>query len=480
MKITNTKIVSSVGWKFIERFGIQAGTFFLTLFLARLLSPQDYGIIALLLVFTSISATFVQAGFNTALIQKKEATSDDFKSVMIFSLVVASLLYFVLYMIAPIVSKFYNMPLLTKYLRVLGLILFPGAFNSVQIAFVTKNLHFKLLTIANFIAIIFSFVGGITLAYLNFGVWALIAQHLLMQTSICVFLFILVKWNPFAGDFSLTRLKTLFSFGINVLCSNLLVALFLDLRTILIGKFYQASDLGFFNRGKHFPQAVMESINGTIQSVLLPIYSTEQENPEQLLFMLRRTIRLSSFMLFPLLLGLICVAKPLVIITLTEKWLLCVPFLQIFALSAITHPFQLITAQAMNAKGRPDVLLRIEIIRKISEIGLLLLALPMSVTLVAWSALVAGIIGIIATIYPNCKILKYSLLDQIKDVFPALIISAVMALITWSITYISISVYLLLPLQIIIGCLIYLILAYLFNMQAMQDLIKIWKIIKDK
>lgn len=478
--ITLSSILSSVGWKFAERVGLQIGKFLLTLILARLLSPQDYGVVALVLVFTSIMSTLIQAGFNIALIQKKDATADDFTSVCIFSLFAAFFLYTLLYLSAPFIANFYHIPSLTQYMRVLGIMLFPGAFNSVQVAFVTKHLQFKMLTLANFIALAISFIAGIILAYLHFGAWALIAQQLLMQMGICIVLMLRMTWSPFRGHFNLERLRTLFSFGVNILCSNLLITVFLNLRTILVGKFYTPSELGVFNRGNHFPQAIMESVQSTIQSVLLPIYTTEQDDVELLVLMLRKTIRIAHFILCPLLMGLLCVAEPLVLITLTDKWVSCIPFVQILAFSYLLHPFQLITAQAMNAKGRPDILLRIEIIRKTGEIGLLLLALPVSVKMVAWSAVGAGIIGILATLYPNFKILKYSLANQMWDIFPTFGLCILMSICVYFVSYVPISVYLLLPLQILIGGSIYIGLAYLFKMQAFLDLLKIGKFIYGK
>lgn len=327
---TNSKVITSLLWKLMERGGTQGVQFIIQIVLARLLVPNDYGIISLIAIFINLAAVFVQSGFSAALIQKKDANETDFSSVFYLSLLVATLLYIILFFTAPIIASFYGVYQLTSVLRVLEITLFFGVFISIQNAVISKRMQFKKLFFSSLGSILVSGAVGIVFAYNGFGVWALVAQQLTNQFMSIVILWFTVKWRP-KLLFSIERLKGLFLYGWKLLVSSLLDALYMNLRSLIIGKIYNPAMLGFYNRGDQFPQIIVTNINGSIQSVMLPALSAEQDNTKRVKDMVRRSIVTSSFIVFPMMVGLAVVSEPLVKILLTDKWLPCVPFCRLLA-----------------------------------------------------------------------------------------------------------------------------------------------------
>lgn len=427
MRVSRKRVILSLLWKFLERMGSQLSTFLLGIILARILSPTEYGTVALITVFISIATVFVQGGFNTALIQRKDVDEGDYSSVLYFSLFIALILYAVLFLCAPLIAAFYGIAELKPIVRVLSLVLVPGAFNSIQVAYVTKRMQFRKLFVSNLTAVIVSGVIGILLAKRGFGAWAIVAQQLCNQTVVCLMLMVLSDWKPKAS-FSMASIRRLIPFGSRVLASNLLVSVFLNVRTLIIGKFYSTEALAFFNRGKTFPSTAMDAVNGTIQSVMLPTYSRVQDQPDALLSMLRRSVRIGCYVIFPCLLGLAAVARPFIELVLTQKWLPAVPFLQIFALGYLTHPIQMATNQALKAVGRSDLSLRIEIYRKSSEAIMLAAALAFGPITIAWSTVAASVISCLVSAPIVKRQLGYGYLAQIRDILSSLALSAIMYL----------------------------------------------------
>lgn len=464
------KIVSAFGWKFAERVSVQGANFILTLILARMLTADDYGLIALIVVFTSIATTFVQGGFNTALIQKKDPSGDDYVSILLFSLAVALLLYGILYLAAPAVAAFYRIDVLSRVLRVMALLLLPAAVSSVQVAYVTRDLRFRELGVCNFISVVASAGIGIGMARLGFGAWSLVAQQLSLHVVLSLALLAATRWIP-RGRFSFASIHALIPFGSRILAQNLMVQIFLNIRSLIIGRVYTTADLGYFNRGKSFPQTIMESINGTIQTVLLPWYSKEQDNKERVVSMLRRTIRISGFLIFPFVIGLACIAHPLVRLLLTDKWLPCVPFLQIFAVGYLFNPIQTSSAQALKALGDSRTPLRIEIIRKVTEFALLILSMRYGVLAIALSTLVNGFVGTCVTFMPNSRLLGYGLGQQLSDLLPPVFLSLGMGALVLLIIRTVSGTALQLILSVLCGGVAYVLGAKLLRLKAMEEVL---------
>lgn len=468
------RVVSAFGWKFFERIFIQMGHFIISMILARLLTPNDYGMIALVTVFISLATTFVQAGFNTALIQKKDISDNDYISVIFFSIVVVIILYMVLFCGSPFLERFYNMPGYKNVMRMMGLGLFPGAIQSVQLAYLTKKMKFRELAISNLGAVFISAFIGILMAINGKGVWALVVQNLSSQIISCIIIFIMSKWIP-KGRVSLTSLRNMIPFGIKVFTSNIMVTLFLNFRSLIIGKLYTSDDLGYFNKGKQFPQTIMESINSTIQSVLLPLYSKKQDKLDYVVSMLGETVKITNFLIFPMLVGLACVAEPIIKILLTDKWISCVPFIIIFAFSYMCQPFQISSTQAYLAIGDSKTPLILEIFRKSAEILLVLISLRYGTLAIAMTSLIAGVVSMLITFIPNKIKLGYTVRRQFFDIAVPLLLSGIMAgviLVTGS--FID-NIILKLIVQVLLGIAVYIGISKIFNVYAYSVIMKIIK-----
>lgn len=463
-------IISSLLWKLMERSGTQGIQFIVQIILARLLLPEEYGIIAIVMVFIQLANVFVQSGFNTALIQKKDADEVDFSSVFYLSLVVALLLYIIIYFASPVIASFYSQPLLIPVLRVVSFTLFIGAFNSIQNAFVAKHMLFKKLFLSSLGAVIISGVVGIVSAYSGLGVWALVAQQLTNQFMIAIILWFTVKWRPHLL-FSFNRVKTLFSYGSKLLASALIDTLYRDLRTLIIGRIYAPSTLGFYNRGQQFPHIIVSNIDGSIQSVMLPALSAHQDNRKRVKDMMRRAIVSSSFLIFPMMIGMAVVAEPLVKIVLTEKWLPAVPFLQIFCISLSFWPIHTANLQAINAMGRSDIFLKLEVVKKIIGLIILVFSLPFGVYAIAIGQVVSSVISTFVNAYPNKKLLEYSYKEQWIDIMPSLMISLFMGAIVYSLKFLSMSDLHMLIVQIGAGAVVYIGLAKLFKIESFDYLV---------
>lgn len=473
--ISKNKVASSLVWKFFERIGSQGVTFVLSIILARILSPTEYGLVALITVFISIATVFVQGGFNTALIQNKKTDNTDFSSVLYFSLTVAVVSYFVLFFSATFIADFYRDEALVPIVRVLALILFPGAFNSVQVAFVTKRMQFRKLFLSNLIGVITSGVIGIIMAYTGFGVWAIVAQQLGTQTINCIVLLGISEWRP-KRVFAVASVKQLIPFGSKVLASNLLVSIFLNIRSLIIGRVYDAESLAYFNRGNTFVATIMDSINGTIQTVMLPTYSILQDEKEQLKRALRESISLGCYIIFPCLLGLAAVARPFIILLLTEKWEPAIAFLQIFAIGYMMHPIQIATAQALKAIGRSDLTLKIEIYRKIAEVMCLLLAMQFGVSAIAWSTVAVNIISCLISAPTIKRDLGYMYTEQLSDIAISAVLAGIMfVVIFFAVNALSIPYVGELFIGIIIGIVVYFLLSLLTNNNNFHTLLAFMK-----
>ncbi|MDU1278878.1 MAG: lipopolysaccharide biosynthesis protein [Clostridium sp.] len=468
---SNKKIVMrSLLWKLMERTGVQGVQFILQIILARLLTPNDYGIISLITIFIALANVFIQSGFNTALIQKKDTTEEDFSSVFYLSLLVAGILYIILFISSPYIAKFYGIKELIPVLRVLSIILFFGAINSIQNAVVSRTMNFRKLFTSSIFSAIISGVIGIILAYLGFGVWALVAQQIINQISITIILWFTLKWRP-RLVFSITRIGSLFSYGWKLLVSSLIDTLYMNLRSLIVGKVYTSEMLAFYNRGDQFPQIIVSNINGSIQSVMLPTLSLEQDNKKRVKELVRRSIVTSSFLLFPLMIGLAVIAEPLIKILLTEKWLSCVPFMQIFCLTYALWPIHTANLQAINALGRSDIYLKLEIIKKIVGTTILIISMFYGVYAIAIGGLLSGVISSFINSYPNLRLLDYSYKEQIKDIIPSLLLSIIMGGIVYSILFFYMSPYLTLIIQILVGAIVYISLAKLFKLECYEYLI---------
>lgn len=474
MVITRSTIIKSILWKYLEKSGTQGVSFIVSIVLARLIGPREFGLIAIVLIMVELSNVIVDGGFNSALIQKKNPTSSDFSTILYVSLAVSLILYALLYVTAPYIALFYSEPRLTDIVRILCLILFIKAFNSVQNAYVSKNMLFKKAFLCNFSASLFSGAIGVLMAYLGFGIWALVTQQIMLQLGVCTIMWLYVRWRPTLA-FSKTALFTLFSFGWKIFMTNTLVALSKNVRGLFIGKMFGASDLAFFERGKQFPHIIIDNLSATIQSVLFPVFANKQDDTETVKVLLRRSIKTYGLLVFPVMIALIVMAKPVIILVLTEKWLPTLPFVQIFSLAYLLMPIQTANMQVITALGRSDLLLKMEIGKKVLEFAILIVSLMMGVYAVAWGVVLYVMLSFFINLYPNRRLINYGYTEQFKDMVPMLLLSLVMGILMYIPSFYISSIWLLICTQIMIGVLSYSLMCYFFHIEAFVFVIELIK-----
>lgn len=473
---TTKTIVTSLFWKFMERCGTNGVQFVVSIVLARLLLPEEFGLIALVAVFITIVNVFIQSGFGTALIQKKDADNLDFSSVFYASLVIAAGLYAVLFFTAPFIANFYERPELTSIVRILSLTFFFGAINSIQEAYIARNMLFKKLFWRSLCALVPSGIIGIVCAYKGFGVWALVIQQLTDVVLMCLFMWFTVNWRPHL-EFSFERVKGLLSFGWKLQVSSLIDTGYIKLQDLIIGKLFSPATLGFFSRGEMFPLAVVANINASIQSILLPALSVAQDQPAAVKQMMRRAVTTSSFVILPIMAWIAALAKPMVLFLLGEKWLPCVPFIQIFCFSYAFWPIHTSNLSSINAVGRSDIFLKLEIIKKVVCLGVLILFIYLFRTPigVASTGFVTAIIGGFINAHPNKKLLDYGYFEQIKDIFPSFLLAIVMGGGLYGLTFLGLPPIIQLLSYTILGAVFYLGIAKLLHFECLQYLVSTFK-----
>lgn len=467
-------VLNNLIWKFGERIGAQCVSFIVSIVLARLLLPADYGLVTMVTIFITIANVFVSNGFGESLVQKKDADNVDFSTIFYFEIVFSFGIYMILFITAPYIADFYNEPVLCNVLRVFALRVPLAGINSVQQAYVKKKMIFKKFFFSTIIGTIVSAVVGITLAYRGFGVWALIAQYLCNSVMDTVILWVTVKWRPNLV-FSVTRLKELVAYGWKIMAAGLINSFYSQLRSLVIGKVYTASDLAYYNRAQQFPQLLVTNVNASIDGVLFPAMSNEQNDKKRIVRIMRRSIKVSSFVLFPLMVGLAVVSTPLIRLILTEKWLPCVPYLQVICIQFMLQPIQTANLQAIKALGRSDLFLKLEIIKKIVGILSILMVMRMGVMAIAVTEVLYSVYASVINASPNKKMLGYGYKAQIIDIFPAVSLSLVMGIIVNLYNYLQCPDIMILVLQVITGAIIYMASAYIFKIESFSYILSMIK-----
>lgn len=454
------KVAKGMFWTYSERITAQLVSFVVSVILARLIDPEHYGVITLVNVFISIANVFVSDSFGNALIQKKDADEADFSTVFFLNLSVSILLYFIIFAAAPIISSFYNEPQVTPVLRVLSLKLILAAWNSVQNAYVSKNMHFRKFFFATFTGTVISAIVGITMAYMGFGVWALVAQYLTNSFIDTVFLHFTCGWKPHLL-FSRSNTKQLFGFGSKLLVAELIQTVYDNMRSLIVGKAFTTTELSYYDRGKRFPALIVDNISSSISKTLFPALSLVQDDRKRMLEMTRRSIKLGSFLLSPLLVGLAVCGDSVIELLLTSKWLPCVPYLRIISITYLFMPLHKANLQAIKALGRIDIILKMEIIKKTFGVLIVLIAtfIFRSPIAVAWSFFVGTLFNAVVNARPNSKLLNYKLSDQLKDMLVSFGNALIMGVIVYCIGLLFTNTIVKFFVQVIVGAISYLLLA---------------------
>ncbi len=469
------KVLSGLFWKYAERCCAQGVTFIVGIVLARTLMPDDYGLASLSGIFISIMTLVGDLGLGNALIQKGDTDELDYNSVYYINLLLNFVLYAIIYFTAPLGAKFYHEPKITAMIRVSALTLIIGALFSMQYTIVYKKMQFKKFFFATITGTIVSSFVGIYMALNGYGTWAIIGQNLTNTIIDKLFLFYMARWTP-KPMFSLKRVKPLFNFGWKMMVSGAIDHLYKDMYSLVIGRQYSKGDLAYHDRGKHYPVLLINNLNTSISSVLFPALSSKKEEKEEFKNMVRRSIKTSTFLVFPCMAGLAGTAKALITILITEKWLPCMPFLWFYCFSYALWPIHTANLQAITAMGRTDVFLRLEIIKKVVGVILLIISVPFGLMAMMWGKVLAALVSSFVNASPNKKLIGYSYIEQLKDILPAFILSAVMLVCVLAVELLGLNIWLTLLIQVPLGVIIYIGGAKLFKFESLEYL---WITVKE-
>lgn len=451
------KAASGIIWQLLERFGARGVSLVVTIILARLLEPEVYGIIALATVFTSLLEPLINSGMSNRLIQKKDVDDLDFSTYFYFNIVVSISIYIVLFFSAPYIARLYRNMQLTSVIRVIGINVLIYGVKGVQSSYVSRYMQFRKFFYATTVGTIGSAVIGVYLAYRGYGVWALVLQNLLNNAIDTVVLWIVVEWKP-KHLFSFSRLKDMLSFGWKYLVINVTNTIVDKMRALIIGKAYSATDLAFYDKGNLFPDVLTSSIESAMNAVILPSLSTEQDNPENLKRMLKRSIRLSMYILSPVNFGLIACGRPLVSLVLTEKWLPCLPFLYIFCVRNNFTAINVLNQNVYTATGRSGLYLKIDTIKKVINVSLLIICMWLGGIIgIAFSMLLSTFAYIVVNAFQIKKDLNYGFFEQIKDIVSNILPAVIMVIPVYCIQFLKLSNLFTLIIQICVGICIYLV-----------------------
>lgn len=468
------KVSRNFIWRFLERCGAQGVTFIVSIILARILDPDIYGTVALVTVFTSILQVFVDSGLGNALIQKKDADDIDFSTVFYVNIIVSLVLYCLVFFSAPLIATFYENQELVPLIRVLSLTLIISGIKNIQQAYVSKKLLFKKFFYSTLGGTILSAMVSIWMAYHGYGVWALVVQNVLNQFVDTLILWLVVDWRP-CLVFSMERLTKMFSFGWKMLVSHLITVVYQELRTLIIGKKYSSADLAYYNRSMQFPKLIISNINSSIDSILLPVMANEQDKINRVREMMRRSIKISSFIIWPAMMGMAGCAETLVKVVLTEKWLPCVFYMRIFCVTHAFYPIDTANLSAIKAMGRSDLYLKYGLIKKGIGMSILIISSFFGVKAIALSALLSSVISQFINAWPNKKILKYSYFEQIKDIAPYVFLSLGMFVVVYIVGFLDCSDGMLLLIQVVCGIIIYVVGAKILKFESLDYCISLVK-----
>ncbi len=468
------KVFSNLLWRFGERILAQLISFVVTIVLARLLNPTDYGVVALLTVIAAILQVLVDGGFGNALIQKNNADDLDFSSVFYFNLLFCGILYLGLFFLAPVIAAFYNVTEMTSMLRVLGLLILISGLKNIQQAYISKTLQFRKFFWATLFGTLLSGAVGVALALSGAGAWALIAQTLTNASIDTIIIWFTVKWRP-RWMFSFDRLKNLFSYGWKLLVSTLIDTVYGNVRQLIIGKIYSSSDLAYYNRGRYIPNLIVINVNTSIDSVLFPTMSNHQGNVNDLKSMAKRSIKVSNYIMSPMMMGIVFLAEPIIKTLLTEKWLPCVPFVRIFCILYMFQPIQTVNTNIVKALGYSDVRLKQEIITKVVGMLLLLISLKYGVLMIAYAYLLGNFINQFVNSFPSKRLIGYSYWEQLKDIMPSILLSIGMGIIVYLFSYVQLPILPKLVFQIMLGAVLYLFGSVLFKIDSFCYLLSVLK-----
>lgn len=464
------KTVKGTIWSSVERFSVQGIAFVVMIIMARILTPEDYGLVGMVTIFIAVSQSLVDSGFSQALIRKQDRTETDNSTVFFFNIAVGLFLYLILFLCAPLIARFYDQPLLTPLTRLISLSVLINSFVVVQRALLTVKIDFKTQAKASLSAAIIAGAVGITMAYTGFGVWAIVWYQLVNLAVNVGLLWVFSRWRP-RLLYSWASFRELFSFGSRLALSGIIDTLYNNIYLIVIGKVFKASDLGYYTRSSQFAQFPSSNLSAIMQRVTFPVLCTIQDDDDRLRSVYRRFLRLSAFVVFPLMCGLAGVSYPFIRLILGEKWLFSAELLQIICLSMMWYPVHAINLNLLQVKGRSDLFLRLEIVKKCLGVAVLCATVPLGLVAMCWGSLLSSILCLVINTHYTGKLIQVGILMQMRDLLPTLLYSLSMGgLVLLVVNIIPGSDWLRLASGILTGIIFFLIATTLTRSRDLQEL----------
>ncbi len=460
-------VIRSLVYKFTERFAVKGIGFVISLLLARLVAPELFGEVALLMVFVDLSLVLIEGGLNTALVQSREVDDRDYSTVFLITLALSCVMIALLQLAAPVIARYYKSPDMVTPLRVYAFSLLFSSFNSVQVSRMQREMRFREMMFCNLAATVAAGAAGIFLAWRGAGLWALVAYYFAQIVSVCLAMIFCLRWAP-GLRFSSASAKKLYGFGIKVLAASVITTLYNNLRTLIIGKRFSTADLGFYNRGQIFSSTVSNNLDAALRAVMFPVYSRSQDDPAQLLAMLRRTKQIGTFVITPVMFGMAAVAEPMVRLLLTDVWLPAVPYVVLLCIGEAQITLTSSNLLATMSLGRSDLYARLEVLRR----SLMLIVLAVSVLVfrsvfaIAAGFVLSAWLDAFVTLLPLKKLLSYGALDQLRDIWKSLLAACVMAVAVYAFGLLGLPLLPKLLLQILLGAAIYVLCSLLLKNES--------------
>ena len=466
------KTVKGVAWTSLNQVLNIGFGFVIGVILARILSPEDYGLLAMIAVFNSVAIAFLDSGFGTALIRKPDLTENDNSTAFYFNIVAGVILFSIIWLIAPWVAQFYEKPILTPLMRAEGSLLIISSFRIVQGTQLTRALNFKAIAMINVSSQVIAGIIAILAAYRGFGVWSLVLQHIGASIIGLVLLWIISPWRP-RGKWDSSSFRYLWGFGSKLLASGLLDRIYSNIYPIIIGKFFSAADLGQYSRAKGYANLPSQTLTGVLQQVTFPVLSQIQEDTKRLGNSYRRMLRFSVFIVFPIMIGMAVLAHPLVIALVTDKWSQCVPYLQVICLASMWYPVHAINLNLLQVKGRSDLFLRLEIIKKAIVTVAVFICVPFGIMGICIGSVCTSIICLAINTYYTGKLINVGFVRQMMDMAPTLLASLAMGATVYFAVMPFDNNWVKLAIGIPLGIVLYLTIAKVFRMPELQEALDI-------
>ena len=466
------RVIRSFFWKFLERAGSQVMQLAVQIVLARLLMPEDFGVLAIMIVFVNIANAIAESGLTTALVQNKAVNLEDYSTVFWMSLLLAVVIYIIIFLNADLLGKFYKLPEIGAYLKVLSIVVLVRVYPSVQQAEAQRKLQYEKIFKSTITGVVISGIVGIFLAFNGYGIWALVFQQITFSVGIGFSFFLQNKWYP-KFYFNLKRAKELYSFAWKLLASSVMNTIYDSLSDLVIGKQFNAVNLGMVSQGKKYPSALGLMLDGSIQPVMLSTVSKIQHDKLRVKNLVRRGLKTSTFVIFPAMALFAVIAKPIVLVLLGEKWLPSVPYLQMYCFIMALLPIHSTNLQAINGMGRSDIFLKLEVIKKIYGIIALYIGAFVfkSIDAIVISYMITGVISTFVNAHPSKKVINYNYLEQIRDTMPSFSLAIICALITLPLGKIAFSPIFVIVIQVLVYAISYLGIAYIVKLEELVYLI---------